>query len=52
MLQRSQGLPRRTKSRLRSRGESPVVVLGPGCDSDVIAQDFFDFLEKKANGTL
>jgi hypothetical protein len=39
-------------SRLDALGECPVVVLGPGADAVVVADDFFDFVRRFFEGSL
>jgi len=35
-----------------SQGECPVVVLGPGADGVIVAEDFFEFLVRSFEGSL
>lgn len=39
-------------SRLDSQGECPVIVLGPGADGIVVADNFFDFLLRSFDGRI
>lgn len=39
-------------SRLSSENECPVVVLGPGADDVIVAEDFVDFVLRASTGTL
>lgn len=39
-------------SRVDVNGECPVVVLGPGADAVVIAEDFFGFVDRSFAGTI
>jgi hypothetical protein len=39
-------------SRLGPDGECPVVVLGPGCDGDIVAGSFIDFVIRMVAGRL
>ena len=39
-------------SRSNNQGECPVVVLGPGADDVVVAEDFFDFLIRSFEGRV
>ncbi|MBN1911153.1 MAG: SMI1/KNR4 family protein [Pirellulales bacterium] len=39
-------------ARVDSRGECPVVVLGPGADGVVVAEDFFDFIVRLFEGNV
>jgi hypothetical protein len=39
-------------TRADSQGECPVIVLGPGADSVVVAEDFFDFVVRSFENSL
>jgi hypothetical protein len=39
-------------SRSNSQGECPVIVLGPGADAVVVADNFFDFVLRSFSGGL
>lgn len=34
------------------QGECPVIVLGPGADAVIVADDFFDFVKRSIDGSL